>query len=420
MEVIATCSLAAQGLWKRMEMIMHTSERYGYLQHLGKPMPDIMVARRIGVSLDEYNAVLKELDEIGWIVREKKSLIIYSELLVKQEEKRSGNRERKHNERENKKRNGEKTEQLRDDYEAITNGFEKDLDFDQNEADDSPYIDKSLISQNNGHNNVTPAVTAQSRACPGNGNGEGNGNGLSISSLPEKPNSLEALRATAESFAEEQVRKRNAAEPEPDPVPSEELIEEIALASPAAAANGWTALSIHGKSMVLNPVVNAVILEAKEQNVTEREAALYLLGQVRRVTEAVMREPGWKRFWTANRMVKFYEAVEYRDLEKFQAFASGGRDAGKPARSSGNGDAIQRAVQARRARAGGEDLSDRDGAGDAGSGLRQGSVTGDGGVVPGRSGGPGTPGTGDRVQPRGEGGRVHAFPGVSSAAQWPR
>lgn len=59
---IAGCSLAAQGLWLRMMIIGHDSERYGYLQQNELPIPAESIARRCGCALSQYSVLLQELD----------------------------------------------------------------------------------------------------------------------------------------------------------------------------------------------------------------------------------------------------------------------------------------------------------------------------------------------------------------------
>lgn len=92
---ISDCSLAAQGLWARLEDIMHESPRYGFLCHAGKPMPPLMAARRVGLAYaEEYLLLLDELDGAGWIQREPRTNIIFSSSLVCQNKYRSGTRYR--------------------------------------------------------------------------------------------------------------------------------------------------------------------------------------------------------------------------------------------------------------------------------------------------------------------------------------
>ena len=58
---INDCSLEADGLWKRMRMIMHDSEKVGYLQIQNKPMTDEFVAKKCGVGVELYRKLLNEL-----------------------------------------------------------------------------------------------------------------------------------------------------------------------------------------------------------------------------------------------------------------------------------------------------------------------------------------------------------------------
>jgi hypothetical protein len=58
---VAGCSLAAQGLYFRLKIIMHETENPGYLQVGGKPMPDDMVCRKCGCSEGDYAKLMKEL-----------------------------------------------------------------------------------------------------------------------------------------------------------------------------------------------------------------------------------------------------------------------------------------------------------------------------------------------------------------------
>ena len=65
LDPIAGCSLAAQGLWLRMMFLAHKSDRYGYLELNGSPMPPETIARRCGCASAEYESLLSELIEAG-------------------------------------------------------------------------------------------------------------------------------------------------------------------------------------------------------------------------------------------------------------------------------------------------------------------------------------------------------------------
>ncbi len=72
---------------------MHDSERYGYLQINGKPIPDEHVARRCGTDLQAYLALIAELDSVGLLNRTRDSIIFDPEM-IDQEKSRSDNAKR--------------------------------------------------------------------------------------------------------------------------------------------------------------------------------------------------------------------------------------------------------------------------------------------------------------------------------------
>jgi hypothetical protein len=95
---VAGCCLGAQGLWLRMLFVAHNSQRYGYLEADGKPIPDEQLARRCGcASVEEYRNLLAELSSAGVPARTTDG-VIYSRRMVRDQEERSGaaDRQRKH------------------------------------------------------------------------------------------------------------------------------------------------------------------------------------------------------------------------------------------------------------------------------------------------------------------------------------
>jgi len=78
---VAGCSLAAQGLWLRMLLIMHDAEDYGYLAVRGKPLPDEAIARRCGCSVEEYRLLLAELEAAGVPSRTPEGVIFFRRLV---------------------------------------------------------------------------------------------------------------------------------------------------------------------------------------------------------------------------------------------------------------------------------------------------------------------------------------------------
>src|SRR5437868_4642969 len=92
-DAVAGCSLAAQGLWLRMMILAHGSEKYGYLSIKGSPMAADFIARHCGVSLAEYELLLSELDRAGVPSRTSKG-VIYSRRMVRDAKIRASNNRR--------------------------------------------------------------------------------------------------------------------------------------------------------------------------------------------------------------------------------------------------------------------------------------------------------------------------------------
>ncbi len=90
---VAGCSLAAQGLWLRMLILMHDCERYGYLAMNGAPIPSDSIARRCGCTPDQYATLLAELTAHG-VPGVSQDGTIYSRRMVRDAQKRAGNAQR--------------------------------------------------------------------------------------------------------------------------------------------------------------------------------------------------------------------------------------------------------------------------------------------------------------------------------------
>lgn len=85
---VAGCSLGAQGLWLRMMILMHDSERYGHLCLNGSPIPPESLARRCGCdSLAQYESLLAELESVS-VPSRTNSGVIYSRRMVRDDRKR--------------------------------------------------------------------------------------------------------------------------------------------------------------------------------------------------------------------------------------------------------------------------------------------------------------------------------------------
>lgn len=90
---VSGCSLAAQGLWLRMMILMHDCERYGYLAVNGSPIPQGSIAQRCGCTLEQYEALLAELTVHG-VPGVSQNGTIYSRRMVRDAEIRAGNAKR--------------------------------------------------------------------------------------------------------------------------------------------------------------------------------------------------------------------------------------------------------------------------------------------------------------------------------------
>lgn len=98
---ISGCSLAAQGLWLRMMILAHDSERYGYLSINGTPIPPEHIAGRCGLPLEQYVTLLAELDAAAVPSRTPEG-IIYSRRMVRDAKARAANAVRVGNHRRKK------------------------------------------------------------------------------------------------------------------------------------------------------------------------------------------------------------------------------------------------------------------------------------------------------------------------------
>ena len=92
---VAGCSLAAQGLWLRMLFIAHNSQRYGYLEMDGRPIPDEQLFRRCGCSsIEEYRNLFAELQAAG-VPSRTEAGVIFSRRMARDQQERDAAAERK-------------------------------------------------------------------------------------------------------------------------------------------------------------------------------------------------------------------------------------------------------------------------------------------------------------------------------------
>lgn len=90
---VSGCSLEAQGLWLRMLILAHSSERRGYLQLNGKAMQESFIAAKCGSSVPQYLTLLQELDNAAVPSRTPEGTI-YNRRMVRDERKRALDRDR--------------------------------------------------------------------------------------------------------------------------------------------------------------------------------------------------------------------------------------------------------------------------------------------------------------------------------------
>lgn len=90
---VSALSIAAQGLWLRLMILMHDSERPGYLCLNSESMPPRLAATKCSVSLDEYSTLLAELDSVGAFSRSTEG-ILYSPQIVEEAATRAQNAKR--------------------------------------------------------------------------------------------------------------------------------------------------------------------------------------------------------------------------------------------------------------------------------------------------------------------------------------
>jgi hypothetical protein len=88
---VAGCSLAAQGLWLRLMILMHDTPLYGHLctSTKGAPLSPAAAARRCGCTLEEFTILMQELEENGVPSRTSEGCV-YSRKMVRDEAERAG------------------------------------------------------------------------------------------------------------------------------------------------------------------------------------------------------------------------------------------------------------------------------------------------------------------------------------------
>lgn len=80
-QALRAVSLTARGLWIEMLSVMHEGTPYGHLTIGDQPCTDAALARLVGTSVEEVQALLVELRAAG-VFRQTRSGVIYSKRLV--------------------------------------------------------------------------------------------------------------------------------------------------------------------------------------------------------------------------------------------------------------------------------------------------------------------------------------------------
>jgi hypothetical protein len=102
---VSGCSLASQGLWLRLMLLMHDSPVYGELRlPNGNPMPKEFAARRCGCTEAEFTEAFGELEAVG-VPSIGDDGLIYSRRMMRDAIKRTADRKRKADWRSRQKSN---------------------------------------------------------------------------------------------------------------------------------------------------------------------------------------------------------------------------------------------------------------------------------------------------------------------------
>lgn len=80
-QALRLVSLQARGLWIEMLCLMHEATPYGYLLVGGQPVSDAALARVVGASVEEIQALLVELHNAG-VSRKTRAGVVYSKRMT--------------------------------------------------------------------------------------------------------------------------------------------------------------------------------------------------------------------------------------------------------------------------------------------------------------------------------------------------
>lgn len=80
-QALQVVSLASRGLWMEMLCVMHEGAPYGHLTVGGQPLSDAALARLVGTSVEEVQALLVELRAAG-VFRQTRGGVVYSKRMT--------------------------------------------------------------------------------------------------------------------------------------------------------------------------------------------------------------------------------------------------------------------------------------------------------------------------------------------------
>lgn len=80
-QALRLVSLSARGLWIEMMCLMHEANPYGHLLVGGQPVGDAVLARVVGSSVEEVQAMLVELHAAG-VYRRTRAGVVYSKRMT--------------------------------------------------------------------------------------------------------------------------------------------------------------------------------------------------------------------------------------------------------------------------------------------------------------------------------------------------
>lgn len=78
---LQACSMTSQGVFINLMCIMHSSDKYGYLEINNIPMDDDLISKRLGISKNDFIIAKTELKNYS-VLRENEQGILYSKRMV--------------------------------------------------------------------------------------------------------------------------------------------------------------------------------------------------------------------------------------------------------------------------------------------------------------------------------------------------